>query len=74
MSRHKCPVTRCGQTIPLAKLMCYAHWRRVPAPLARAVTTAWAGGRGAGTEALRHAQDAALAAVQAKIAAKAATS
>jgi hypothetical protein len=46
-----------------SKLMCRADWYRVPRPLRNAVPRACAGGTGLGSEALRHAQDLAIRAV-----------
>ena len=38
---HECSATGCPKQIPLNLLMCMAHWRMVPAPLARAVLDSW---------------------------------
>lgn len=38
---HACPVSGCDRTIPDDHLMCRAHWRRVPRPLAREVNESW---------------------------------
>ena len=40
---HGCSATGCPKQIPLNLLMCMAHWRMVPAPLAREVLDAWRG-------------------------------
>lgn len=71
LSRHQCPVSICRKLLPPAKLMCLDHWRKVPIRLQRAVTSAYADGEGTGTPELADAQQAAIAAVEAKVLAKA---
>lgn len=44
-----CPVNGCTCTIKVGKLMCPAHWRRVPAELQHDVYVAWRAYKG-----LRH--------------------
>lgn len=42
---HACPVSGCGVTgLPHDKLMCLAHWRRVPRALRAAVIFDWGNG------------------------------
>jgi hypothetical protein len=65
---HQCPVPGCRIVLPRTKLMCLAHWRKVPTGYRNAVHAAWDHGNGMGTEALRQAQDAALAALERKLA------
>lgn len=65
---HRCPARGCEAVVDDARLMCREDWYRVPRPLRNAVTFAYAGGRGLGTEALRHAQDAAIRAVNRAVA------
>lgn len=36
-----CAAVGCGRSVPSHLLMCMAHWRLVPAKLARGVTLAW---------------------------------
>jgi hypothetical protein len=60
---HRCPARGCDTVVDDSKLMCRADWYRVPRPLRTAVTRAYAGGAGLGSEALRHAQDLAIRAV-----------
>lgn len=38
---HRCSVPGCQADIPRHLLMCIPHWRMVPAPVQREVTTAW---------------------------------
>lgn len=67
MANHRCPATGCGVHMPTSLLMCRQHWALVPKPLQRAVYTAWAGGKGAGSEGHRQAIDAAIQAVNAQL-------
>jgi hypothetical protein len=60
---HTCPARGCKVVVPDELLMCRADWYRVPRPLRTAVLRAYAGGRGLGTGALLHAQEAAIRAV-----------
>ena len=60
---HKCPARHCDVIIPDALLFCRADWYRVPRLLRAEVTRAYAGGRGLGSGELRHAQAAAIRAV-----------
>jgi hypothetical protein len=47
---HTCPA--CGsEQVPPGKLLCWSDWRRVPAPLQRALYAAYDSGKGAGTPA-----------------------
>lgn len=68
--RHECPITGCRINLPASKLMCLADWRKVPAPLQRAVYAAYDHGNGVGSLALLNAQQAAIHAVEAKLAAR----
>lgn len=68
LGRHQCPVTGSTQLLPSSKLMCLGHWRRVPKALQDAVYAAYDHGAGIGSEELYQAQDAAIAAVEAKLA------
>lgn len=70
LSRHQCPIGGCTQLLPNAKLMCLDHWRMVPKALQDAVYAAYDHGYGLGTERLYAAQDAAIQAVEAKLAAR----
>src|SRR5579872_1838085 len=63
---HTCPASGCTATVSDAMLMCRKDWAKVPRPLQRAVYRAYDHGRGLGTEALRHAQDAAIRAAGGK--------
>lgn len=65
---HNCSATGCQKQVPLNLLMCMAHWRMVPAPLAREVYRTWQiRDRGnARTLAYQAAVAAAIAAVAAK--------
>jgi hypothetical protein len=66
---HNCPVSTCTVTgLPDSKLMCWQDWSKVPPALQRAVYRAYDKGRGLGSEALRAAQDAAIAAVERQLA------
>lgn len=38
---HNCTATGCQKQIPLNLLMCMAHWKMVPAPVAREVLDTW---------------------------------
>ena len=38
---HRCAAPDCAADVPSEVLMCFAHWKRVPKPLARKVTMAW---------------------------------
>lgn len=67
-SRHQCPVSACRKLLPPSKLMCLGHWRMVPRAFQDAVYAAYDQGAGIGSEELAHAQDAAIQAVEAKIA------
>ncbi|HEY0624645.1 hypothetical protein [Sphingomonas sp.] len=40
-----CDAPNCRERIPRGKLMCRAHWFRLPAPLRRAISDAWKEGR-----------------------------
>jgi hypothetical protein len=59
--KHRCPVDGCEARIPREQLMCYAHWRKVPGELQRAVLQLWNHGQIGG--AYLQARDAAVAAV-----------
>ena len=66
---HRCPVKRntpCTAIIKDGLLMCLPHWKLVPKELQGMVYDAYQGGAGVGTEDLRKAQDAAIAAVNRK--------
>jgi hypothetical protein len=65
---HRCPGRGCKATVDDRQLMCGRHWHMVPKPLQLAVYRAYSRGRGLGTEALRHAQDAAIRSVNDKLA------
>lgn len=43
MSRysHRCAAPGCGKVVPGDVLMCYPHWRAVPAREQRAVSRSW---------------------------------
>lgn len=41
MTTRCCPVANCGAAIPHTRLMCPAHWRRVPKDLAAEVNDAY---------------------------------
>lgn len=60
---HQCPADGCAEVVPDQLLFCRKDWYLVPRPIRDAVTRAYAGGEGLGTDALRHAQDAAVGAV-----------
>ena len=60
---HKCPRNGCRRTVGDAYLMCGPDWKRVPAPLQRAVYAAYKRGAGLGSPELIAAQDAAIRAV-----------
>lgn len=64
---HACPARRCPRDVPDHLLMCGIHWRLVPAPMQRAVNTAYARGAGLGTDALYSAQMTAIRAVNNRI-------
>lgn len=70
LGRHQCPVEGCRQLLPHTKLMCLDHWRMVSKPLQDAVYAAYDHGAGIGTEELFQAQDAAITAVEARLAAR----
>jgi hypothetical protein len=60
---HPCPRPGCQvTTVDDTRLMCGGCWAVVPEPFQRAVSLAYARGRGLGTPALRAAQKAAVAA------------
>jgi hypothetical protein len=60
---HPCPRPGCLVTaVDDRRLMCHGCWSVVPRAIQRAVTLAYAGGRGRGSPALRAAQDAAIGA------------
>ncbi len=42
---HICPIENCSSFVPADKLLCYFHWRLVPATLKREVYAAWNNGR-----------------------------
>jgi len=67
---HPCPVTKCPVPVPGRMLMCALHWRQVPARLRANVWAAWRNGAGAGTTVHYRAIEAAVAAVNAKAAAR----
>jgi hypothetical protein len=71
LGRHQCPVEGCRVLLPPAKLMCLDHWRIVPESTRKAVYAAYDFGAGIGTEVLAQVQDAAIAAVERKLARKA---
>ncbi len=73
IDRHQCPIGGCPELLPLSKLMDAAHWRMVPPHLQQAVYAAYANGAGVGTPELADAQQAAIGAVEAKLAAKGGT-
>ena len=60
---HRCPARGCEAIVSDVHLMCRTDWYRVPQPFRIAVLKAYALGGGQGSEALRHAQDAAIRAV-----------
>ena len=68
LGRHQCPVEGCRQLLPSSKLMCLDHWRMVSKPLQDAVYAAYDHGAGVGTDGLYQAQDAAIQAVERKLA------
>ena len=44
-STHPCPIAGCDvRALPHDRLMCYAHWRRVPRALQAAVYYDWGNG------------------------------
>ena len=65
---HTCPATGCKQQIGKQLLMCRPHWHQVPYLLRRDVVAAWNFGDGAGTDALLAAQQAAIGALNEKLA------
>ena len=67
---HRCPARGCEAVVSDVHLMCRTDWYRVPRPLRIAVLRAYADGRGLRTEELRHAQDAAIRAVNRRTAAE----
>lgn len=70
VGRHQCPIGGCHQLLPHTKLMCLSHWRSCPQRFRDAVNAAYDNGHGLGTEELAMAQDAAIQAVEAKLARK----
>jgi hypothetical protein len=61
---HACPAPGCKRDgLDDKYLMCAADWRRVPAPLRKAVWAAYDNGAGVGSPALRAAQLAAIRAL-----------
>lgn len=46
---HPCPIVGCGWVVAHHRLMCPAHWRRVPADLQGHLYATWDHGRGEGT-------------------------
>lgn len=68
MSGHKCPATGCTLNVAAHQLMCRIHWYMVPKALRDDVYAAWANGRGARSDAHQYVCDAAIAAVNDKIA------
>lgn len=77
---HKCSALSCSRRIPTHLLMCIDHWRMVPAPLQRRVLAAWQAMRNtasvddynAANSTYMQARDEAIAAVKAKLEARAA--
>lgn len=67
-SRRQCPIGGCTILVPPSKLMHLDHWRMVPKRLQDAVYAAYDHGAGIGSEELAMAQDAAIQAVEAKLA------
>lgn len=45
MNDHTCPVAGCTVVVPHGKLMCLAHWRRVPRHLREQVMVDWRDGQ-----------------------------
>lgn len=74
LNRHQCPIGGCTELLANAKLLCAQHWRMVAKDLQDAVYAAYAGGAGVGTPELLDAQQAAIDAVNQKLAAKGGTS
>lgn len=68
MITHLCPVKGCGKRVPLDQLMDKTHWYMVPKPLRNAVWAAWQDGEGAGSPQHDAAVDAAVRAVERKLA------
>lgn len=68
LSRHRCPVEGCKELLPHTKLMCPEHWQMVPPSTQKAVYHAYDYGAGLGTDELHHAQDAAIQAVERRLA------
>ena len=54
---HPCPIEGCTQTVVYAKLMCWAHWAKVPIKIRANVYSSWNGGSPTPDHA-RHCQDA----------------
>lgn len=67
--RHQCPISGCTKLLPSSKLLCLVHWRKVPNGMQAEVRDAYDGGGGTGTARLARAQDAAIQAVERKLAA-----
>jgi len=68
VSTHRCPADGCDKQVGPLLLMCGWHWHMVPKHLQRAVYSAWDHGAGAGTKAHAAACDAAIQAVNQKLA------
>jgi hypothetical protein len=58
--RHMCPAGPCQRQVERDKLMCPAHWQRVPRPVQNAVHATWRGGAGEGSLAHHSAMTAAV--------------
>lgn len=65
---HECPIDRCVIHVPSHQLMCRKHWKMVPLELNRTVYATWSNGQGAGTPEHQEAMDAAIHAVEARLA------
>lgn len=65
---HQCPIDRCVIRVIPQQLMCKKHWGMVPRDLQRDVYAAWRRGDGAGSGEHQQAMDAAIHAVELKLA------
>lgn len=65
---HECPIDRCVLRVASHQLMCRKHWKLVPTDVGRRLYGAWGNGRGAGTPEHHDAMQAAIHAVEAKLA------
>jgi len=43
-NRHQCPAAGCTTMLPMDRMFCWPHWRRVPRPLQRDVWRLWNNG------------------------------